>query len=284
MAEVGAFPKRVAMPATFGPSSRAWLWVAGIPVLLFLTLPILITIPMAFTKSELLVFPPEGLSLRPFVELFADTSWMASGWVSLKTAMLATLIAILVGASSSLALHRSNLPFKGFITTLVLLPVTVPGVVLALGFYLFFLHYGLTGNWVSIALAHCVVITPYVFVATQASLAGLDPSLARAVVSLGGGRFALLRYVYWPAILPGVIGGAIFAFIGSFDEVVIAMFLAGPAVVTLPVQMFNAMQTDLTPKIAAVSAMLFLLSIVGLAAQAFQAAIRSQKSASIAGK
>jgi putative spermidine/putrescine transport system permease protein len=188
------------------------------------------------------------------------------------------VLATFAGSSAALALNRNNIRLKGLITTVIMLPLLIPAVVLALGDYLFFLHLGQTGKWTSIAMAHTVAITPYVFVAVQTSLAGLDPALARAARSLGGGPLALLRHVYWPAIRPGVIGGAVFAFIGSFDEVVLAMFLAGPTATTLPVQMFNSLQMDLTPKIAAVSALLFLLSLVGLAAQAFQAKSRARKS------
>jgi putative spermidine/putrescine transport system permease protein len=137
-----------------------------------------------------------------------------------------------------------------------------------LGDYLFFSRIGVIGGWTSIGLAHSVLAVPYVFIAVQASLAGLDPALPRAAESMGSGPFALLRFVYWPAIRPGVLAGAIFAFIASFDEVVISLFLAGPNVTTLPVQMFVGLQFDLTPKIAAVSAILFALSLVGLAVQA----------------
>lgn len=252
------------------PLSRGWWLLAFVPIFVFLVAPIFIVIPMAFTSGQLLVFPPQGISIRPFNELFADQQWMTSAMTSLKTASVATLIATLAGGSAALALYRSSLPFKGLIAAVILLPVMVPTVVLALGDYLFLLQIGLTGRWYSIALAHSVVITPYVFVAVQASLSGFDPALARAARSLGAGSVSLLRFVYWPAIRPGILGGAVFAFIGSFDEVVISMFLSGPGVTTLPVQIFNSLQTDLTPKIAAVSAMLFLLSIVGLSAQAIQ--------------
>ncbi len=256
------------------PSGRIWLAIACLPILLFLLVPISIIVPMALTKSQLLMFPPEWISLRPFFDFFADSKWIDSAFMSLRIALVAMLIASLVGASSAIALHRSAIPFKGAITAAILLPIMIPVVVLALGDYLFLARLALTGRWIAIALAHSVMVTPYVFIAVQASLAGLDPALPRAARSLGGDNLALFRDVYWPAIRPGVLGGAVFAFVGSFDEVVVSLFLSGSSVTTLPVQMFTSLQYDLSPKIAAVASLLFFLSLVALAAQATQAAGR----------
>lgn len=253
-------------------SGNFWLTLACVPILLYLLIPLLIIVPMALTKRQLLTFPPEWISIKPFLDFFNDEQWIASNFTSLKVAILATLIASVVGAASALALHRSQIPCKGFITAIILLPVMTPVVTLALGDYLFFARLGLTGSWISIGLAHSVIVTPYVFISVQTSLVGLDPALPRAARSLGGGNLALLRDVYWPTIRPGVLGGAVFAFVGSFDEVVVALFLSGPGVTTLPVQMFSSLQYDLSPKIAAVSSLLFILSILALAAQAFQSA------------
>ena len=246
------------------------LQIACIPILLYLLIPLLIIVPMALTKRQLLTFPPELLSIEPFIAFFNDDQWIASTLTSLKVAMLATSIASVVGATSALALHRSAIPGKGFITVIILLPLMIPIVTLALGDYLFLSRFGLTGSWISIGLAHSVIVTPYVFVSVQASLAGLDPALPRAARSLGGGNHALFWDVYWPATRPGILGGALFAFIGSFDEVVVALFLAGPSVTTMPVKMFNSLQFDLSPKIAAISSLLLVLSIIALAAHALQ--------------
>lgn len=265
---------KASMP--FALNGRFWLVVTCVPILVYLLGPILIIVPMALTKSQLLMFPPELFSLRPFTELLADERWVSSGVTSFKIAVIATLIASVVGVSSALALHRSRLRFKGLVIAIILLPVMIPTIVLALGNYLFLTRAGLTGHWISISLAHSVMITPYVFVAVQASLAGLDPALPRAVQSLGGGNLSMFRHVYWPAMRPGILGGAVFAFIGSFDEVVVSLFLTGPSITTLPVQMFTSIQYDLSPKIAAVSALLFFLSIVGIAVQALQSGRKSE--------
>ncbi len=259
------------------PSGRFWLIAFCVPVLAFLFLPILVVLPLAFTNGQILMFPPTGFSVRHFGELFADRQWTSAAIDSFKVALTSTVIAAVVGSCAAIALDRSALPGKHIITTVLLLPMLVPAIVVALGFYMFFLQFGMTGQWTTIALAHSVVCTPYVFVAVQASLTGLDPSLVRAVRSLGGGNLAVATNVYWPAALPGVLGGSVFAFIGSFDEIIIAHYLSGSSVETLPVRMFTSLQQELTPKVAAVSALLFLLSILALSAQVMQLRSRVQK-------
>lgn len=249
-------------------SAVAWLALVSLPILVFLLTPLLIIVPMALTKTELLVFPPEWASLKHFRGLASDPQWTSATLLSIKVALLATAVACVVGASTALALHRSALPHKALITAMVLLPAMVPVVVLALGDYLFFSRLGLTGSWVCIGLAHAVMVTPFTFVAIQASLAALDPALPRAARSLGAGNGQVFTAVYWPAIRPGVLSGAVLAFIGSFDEVVVSLFLSGPGLRTLPVQMFTSLQYELSPKIAAVSSLLFGLSILALVAQA----------------
>ncbi|HEY0296066.1 MAG TPA: ABC transporter permease, partial [Bordetella sp.] len=241
--------------------SNTLLLIACLPIFVFLLGPILIIVPMSLTQGDILVFPPSGVSLHSFFDLFMDPQWVSSGVTSFKVALLATLISTLVGTASALALHRNAVPGRGALSTLIMLPLLMPVIVLALGDYLFSSRIDLSSKWVAIAIAHSVVVTPYVFVSVQTSLAGLDPALHRAARSLGGDSWALLAHVYWPAIRSGVLGGALFSFIGSFDEVVISLFLSGPDAVTLPVQMFTAIQYDLTPKIAAVSTVLLAISV-----------------------
>jgi putative spermidine/putrescine transport system permease protein len=149
-----------------------------------------------------------------------------------------------------------------------MLPMMAPVIVLALGDYLVLGRIGLVGNWPMIALAHALLGAPYVIISVQTSLSGLNTALTRSARSLGAGDLSVLRHVYWPAIRPGLLAGAVFAFYGSFDEVIIALFLQGPGVTTLPVQMFTSIQYELTPKIAAVSSMLVLLAAIALVGQA----------------
>jgi putative spermidine/putrescine transport system permease protein len=126
------------------------------------------------------------------------------------------------------------------VTGIILAPIVMPLFVLALGAYLLFAHLHLAGSWIAISLMHAILVTPYVFISVQTSLAtGLNPALIRSARSLGANRFSVLRHVYWAAVRPGMLSGCILGFAVSFDEVVVASFLQGPGAVTLPVQMFT---------------------------------------------
>jgi putative spermidine/putrescine transport system permease protein len=150
---------------------------------------------------------------------------------------------------------------------LILAPMIVPTVVLALAFYQFFIAIGMVGSILPIGLAHAVIATPYVYLTTRASLAGLNPALVRSAQSLGAGPLSVLRHVYLPIILPGLISGALFAFSVSIDETVMSLFMQSPAATTLPVKMFTDIQFNLTPKIAVSSALLVSVATFGLLLQ-----------------
>jgi putative spermidine/putrescine transport system permease protein len=223
---------------------------------------------MALTKGQLIQFPPTWVSVHSFSDYFTDPQWIDSTVTSLKVAALAVMIACTVGMLTSIGLHGKSFAGRDALFGLLLTPIVVPLVVLALADYLFFAELKLIGTWVAIGLAHSLLATPYVVVTVQASLAGLNPALVRSARSLGAGKLAVWRYVYWPTIRPGILAGAIFAFAVSFDEVVIALFLQSPGATTLPVRMFTSIQYDLTPKIAAISSILLSVATIALAAQA----------------
>jgi putative spermidine/putrescine transport system permease protein len=249
------------------PSGAALLLIGSVPLLVFLLAPTLIVTPMALTKSNILEFPPDWISTHAFTDYFHDSQWIADTVVSLKVAALATSVACLVGVSTALALYLLKGPVRTAVSSLVMLPMMAPVIVLALGDYLVLSRVDLVGNWPVIALAHSLLGTPYVVLSVQTSLSGLNSALVRSARSLGAGNLSVLRHVYWPAIRPGLLAGAIFAFYGSFDEVILALFLQGPGVTTLPVQMFVSIQYELTPKIAAVSSLLVFLAAAALIGQ-----------------
>lgn len=249
------------------PSGASLLLIGSAPLLAFLLAPTLIVTPMALTKGNIIQFPPVWISVHAFTDYLNDPEWMADTFVSLKIAVLATLVACAVGASTALALFHLRGPVRGVVSSVVMLPMMAPTIVLALGDYLALSRVGLVGSWPMIALAHSLLGAPYVVLSVQTSLGGLNHALVRSARSLGAGDLAVLRYVYWPAIRPGLLAGAVFAFYGSFDEVILSLFLQGPGVVTLPVQMFTSIQYELTPKIAAVSALLVFLAAAALIGQ-----------------
>ena len=250
------------------PSGASLLLIGSAPLLVFLLAPTLIVTPMALTKGNIIQFPPVWISAHAFTDYLGDPEWMADTLISLKIAVLATLVACAVGTCTALALFHLRGPVRGVVSSMVMLPMMAPVIVLALGDYLALSRVGLAGSWPMIALAHSLLGAPYVVLSVQTSLSGLNQALVRSARSLGAGDAAVLRHVYWPAIRPGLLAGAVFAFYGSFDEVILSLFLQGPGVVTLPVQMFTSIQYELTPKIAAVSSLLVFFAAAVLIGQA----------------
>jgi ABC-type spermidine/putrescine transport system permease subunit II len=246
----------------------ALLFLACTPIVVFLLLPSLIIVPMALTKGELIQFPPEWISVHAFHDYLSDAQWMHSTLLSFQIAILAVVLGCIAGGAAAIALHDRRFPGKGLLTSIILAPIVVPLIVLALGEYLSLAWLHMLGSWVAIAVVHAVLVTPYVFISVQTALiADLNPALIRSARSLGAGRLAVFRHVYWPAIRPGVFSGAILGFAVSFDEVVIALFLQGPNTITLPVRMFTAIQFELTPKVAASASLFILLATLALIAQ-----------------
>lgn len=243
------------------------LWVVTICVLAFLVIPTLVVVPMALTPKNILEFPPEGLSLHAFADFFSSSEWMASLVMSVEVAAIAVVISTVVGTLAAIALHGAKFRGRDLVVGLILLPIATPLIVLAIGFFGFFARLHLVATPLGIGLAHSLLAMPYVYLCVSASLSGLDLQLVRAVQSLGGGVGAVFRYTYIPVILPGLVGGMVFAFAVSFDEVVIAYFLQGPDATTLPVRIFLNLQYNLTPVVAAVSTLLLLVTLLLLGMQ-----------------
>ncbi|MFI5688738.1 ABC transporter permease [Streptomyces sp. NPDC051636] len=242
--------------------------IASVPVFVFLVVPTLIVLPVAFTGSRYITFPPQQLSTAAVTGFFSDQAWMTALSASLQAAGVSVVIAVLLGGTAAVALHGREFPGKAAVTGVLLAPMIVPAVVMALAFYQFFISLGMVGTVLPIGLAHAVIAVPYAFLTVRASLAGLNPALVRSASSLGAGAFSVMRFVYLPVIRPGLVAGALFAFSVSIDETVIALFLQSPSATTLPVKMFTDIQYNLTPKIAVSSAMLVTVATLGLLVQA----------------
>jgi ABC-type spermidine/putrescine transport system permease subunit II len=260
-------------------SGNALLVIAAAPILLFLLLPSLIIVPMALSKSQLIQFPPEWISLHSFADYLGDPQWVDSTLLSFKVAIIAVAIAAIAGGTAAVALHGKSFAGKGLLVGLIMTPIVIPVVILALGDYLLFAQLHLLGGWITIAVAHGVLATPYVFISAQTSLtSNLNPALVRSARSLGARPSSVLYHVYWPAVRPGVLAGSMLGFAVSFDEVVLALFLQGANSVTLPVRTFSAIQYELTPKIAASASLFIALALVALALQALAARKTGQAS------
>ncbi len=285
----------MALPSYASPLERIWRWVylliCGL-ILLFLIAPILIIIPLSFNAQpyftftqKMLALDPEGYSLRwyDFLLTFGmaapdaprDGSWWADAWAnaqwiraaknSIIIGVFSTVVATVLGTLAALGLARPEMPFRRTIMAILLSPMIVPIIITATGLFFFYSATGLSGTYVGLILAHAVLGIPFVIITVTATLVGFDRSLSRAAASLGASPATSFFRVTMPLILPGVVSGALFAFVTSFDEVVVVLFIAGPEQQTIPRQMWNGIREQLSPSILAVATILVAVSVALLA-------------------
>ncbi len=236
--------------------------LAGVAVLvlLFLLLPIAIVFPLSLSSGSYLSFPPPGWSLRWYASFFDSRSWTGAAMISVQVAVPVTLLSVLLGTPAAIALQRGAFPGRRLVQALVLSPLIVPGIIVAIGTYFVYAGYGLVGHPLALVLGHTCLAVPFVVINVGSALQGIDRQLERAASSLGAAPLAAFRQVTLPLIAPGIAAGAVFAFITSFDELLIALFLSGTGAVTLPRRMFDEIRYDIDPTIAAVSSLLILLT------------------------
>lgn len=233
-------------------------------VLLFLALPVLIIFPLAFSNTGYLTFPPSGFSLRWMEEILTDPDWLASMWLSLRVAIAATVLAVALSLSTAIALVRMRFGGKQLVYALILMPMIVPNIITALSMFFFFSASAVFSNVVAIIIGHAVIALPIATIILSATLQGMDRRLDWAAMSMGAGAVTILRRITLPLAAPGILSAAIFAFLSSFDELMIALFMAGNEAQTLPVRIWNSVQFQLSPAIAAVSVLLILISVAAL--------------------
>ena len=243
-------------------STRVAVHAGAAAVLAFLVLPILAVIPASFNPLSHLRLPPPGLSLRWYHAFFKDPEWVTSLLTSLRVAGLATGLSLGLGTLAALGLERLGGRLRQTVTGLVLAPLIVPVMVTSIALYYLGQRVGLTGTTLGLALGHTLMCLPFVVLNVGVSLRGVDPTLARAAEGLGASPWRAFRTVTLPLILPGLVGGAVFAFIISFDEVVISMFLAGIQAKTLPVKMWEVIRLEITPVAAVASTLFVALTLV----------------------
>lgn len=247
-----------------GARRRAWparaldLHVAL--VLVFLALPTLAVVPMSFNAAEFLIFPPPGYSTRWYAAFFERREWWGSAITSLIVAVLATAIATVLGTTAALAIARGRVPLRGAVAALLLTPMMVPAIVTAVALYRVFAAWGIAGTIPGLVAAHVVMALPFVLVNVSAVLNRMDWTVLRAARSLGAPPLYAFRRITLPMIRPGVLAGALFAFLTSFDEVVVSLFMTGIGAMTLPVQMWTGIRFEINPIVAAVSTMLILVT------------------------
>ena len=231
-------------------------------VLLFLVAPILIIVPLSFSSGSFFYYPLPGFSLRWYRDFFTSSFWLPSVWNSLIVGSVATLSATLLGTLAALGIWRARFPGQALVLALLISPMVVPVIIIAVGVYFAFAPLGLTNGYSGLILAHTTLAAPFVVVTVLATLSGFDRTLIRAAESLGASPVTTFRRVTLPLILPGVLSGAVFAFAASFDEVVVALLMAGPGQRTLPRQMFAGINDNISLTIAAAATMLIAISLV----------------------
>ncbi len=231
-------------------------------VCLVLIAPIVILIVVAFSGGAYLKFPPDSLSLRWFRTFLGDARWRESIWFSVQIATIACVLATLAGFLAAYALVRARMRAKTLVLSLLLTPMIVPGVVTAIALYFVSAAVGLVGSTLWLGFCHAVIALPVVLLILLSTLNGVDLNLERAALSLGASRLRVFTHVVVPLCAPGLVSAALFAFLTSFDELLISLFLANVRTQTLPVRIWNSLHLDVEPTIAAVNA--FLIAVTGL--------------------
>lgn len=242
--------------------SRLWLYALSAVVLLFLVIPTLIVVPMSFSDSTFLEFPPRRLSLRWYEAFFGRADWVAAMWVSLKVAALTVTLSVPVGVAAAYALHVMDVAISRWLLPVLIAPMLVPHILVAVGLFFVYVPLGLNNTIAGLALAHAALALPFVVVVALAGLRGFDLIQEKAARSLGASRFIAFMRVVLPQIRPSVLAGALFAFVTSFDEVIVAFFLSTGGNSTLPRRMFLALRDTIDPTIAAISTAMVAISVV----------------------
>jgi ABC-type spermidine/putrescine transport system permease subunit II len=245
--------------------SRVVLWIYCALLLGFLIAPIVVVMITSLNDSAYMDFPPHTLSLRWYANFFASPQWTDPAWLSLRIALIVSLSATTLGTLAAIGLLRGRPRGGASLELFFISPMIVPVIVMALGLYFLFSALHLLDTPLALCLGHTVISTPLVIVLVRAGLRATDPVLELAARSLGARPWRVLLQITLPAIRDSVAIAAVFAFLVSFDEVVLAIFLGGPAATTLPKRMWETIQFEIDPTLTAISTLLTLAAIAVLA-------------------
>lgn len=241
-----------------------WRWalvaITGLTAA-FLILPIVFIAALSFGSSQWLIFPPPGWTLKWYEAFFADPRWLEAAGTSFYIAAIVTVLSVLIGLVASFGLVRGRFIGKEGLRALFLTPMILPVVVLAVALYAFFLRIGLNGTVTGFVIAHLVVALPFSILSITNALEGFDKSIEDAAVLCGASPLEAKLRITLPSISHGLFSAAVFSFLTSWDEVVLAIFMASPTLQTLPVKIWATLRQDLTPVIAAASTLLIVITI-----------------------
>lgn len=226
----------------------------------FILTPIVVVVLVSFTTKPYLALPWDGVSLQWYRELLANRDFIGSLWISLRLALTAATLSTLVALPAAFAIARRRFPGRALLSAFLLSPLMIPAVVLGIAFLRFLTLVSMNGTFLSLALCHTVLVTPFVLRLLLSALAGFDRRIEQAAISLGAGRITLLRRITLPLLLSGIAGGWVLAFITSLDDLTVTIFVAPAALTTLPVRVFNYIDSMTDPLVAAVSTSLIVLT------------------------
>jgi putative spermidine/putrescine transport system permease protein len=242
-------------------SPRRLLLVAlGVLTVFFLVAPTLIIVPMGFSSSEILTFPPPGWSLHWYERMMTDPQWTTGFLNSFQVATLTAVVSTVLGTLAALGMVRGRFPGKSLANALILSPLIVPVIIIAIGMFSLYVRWKITGSLVGLVAAHSALAIPFVMINVSTGLRTMDRNLEMAAQNLGAGPGRTFTRITFPIILPGVLTGALFAFLTSWDEVVVAIFLTTTKFRTLPVEMWEQVRQVVDPTVAAVSTTLLLVT------------------------
>ena len=237
-------------------------------ILVFLITPILVVLPLSFNAEDFFTFTPEmlrldpaGYSLKHYRDFFTNSDWQQALKNSVLIAPVATLLSVSFGTLAAIGLSSEHVPFRRSIMAILISPMIVPLIISAAGMYFFYSRIGLQGTYFGVVLAHAALGIPFVIITVTATLVGFDRSLTRAAANMGADPVTTFFRVQMPLIMPGVISGGLFAFITSFDEVVVVLFVGSAGQKTLPWQMFIGLREQISPTILAVATILVAISV-----------------------
>ncbi|HTW70283.1 MAG TPA: ABC transporter permease [Acetobacteraceae bacterium] len=231
-------------------------------LVVFLLAPIVVVVLMSFTNQIYLTFPPTKLVLRWYVAAWNESQWLDAGWNSIQIGAATAMLSMALGTLSALAVTRAGRRWAGWIAPLVIAPMMLPHIIIAIGLYPTMLDLKLTDTYMAVILGHTVVAMPLVFTTVSSALRSYDPALEFAARTLGASGWRTFRHVTLPMIGGGLAIGGIFAFAVSFDELMLALFLASPRTETLPRLLWEHLQQTITPVIASVATLVLLLTLV----------------------
>ncbi|PSJ62932.1 ABC transporter permease [Pseudaminobacter soli (ex Li et al. 2025)] len=230
-------------------------------VILFLQLPVIVVVLAAFSSTSYLTIPPQGLTLKWFAKVLSDPVYLDAIRISLTLAVGSTVVSLVLGVAAAYALFKRMLPGTEALTSFLMAPLILPSVVIGVALLQYYSLIGWRGSFAALLLAHVIITVPYIVRSALASLAGVDMSVEEAARVLGANGFTAFRLVTLPLIKPGLVAGALFAFVTSMENVPVTIFVASAKQTTLPILIFSSVEMGVDPSIAAVSTLLIVATV-----------------------